>query len=277
MEKGVMAMATLQERTAAATELSRAMACVDFSRDGRLYVNEADVLRECLVTVRLNGAAVLRLACTPTDLEELVLGRLHTEGLLDDGRAVASLTVREGADGTVVAVETADGRRPDATQAVPFVPTAGMAGEARAVVGPVPLVPLPPRTWCTGDVFALCDQFAADTPLHARTSGTHSCRLAVDGELVYTAEDIGRHNALDKVVGRMLREGIEPGRCVAFTSGRVPTDMAVKAIRARIPVLASKAAPTDEAVALARTCSLVLVCKADSRHLRVFSGADLAY
>lgn len=66
------------------------------------------------------------------------------------------------------------------------------------------------------------------------------------------AEDIGRHNALDKVLGWALEQGIPLGECIVYTSGRIPVDMVLKVIRAGVPVFASKAMPTAESVALAK-------------------------
>jgi len=75
-------------------------------------------------------------------------------------------------------------------------------------------------------------------------------------------EDIGRHNAFDKVVGWALLNGVDLAKCMLYTSGRVPSDMASKAIRAGIPILVSKSVATDQGVALARAYGLTLICEA---------------
>ena len=72
-------------------------------------------------------------------------------------------------------------------------------------------------------------------------------------------EDIGRHNAIDKAVGYALIQGIDRGNCYLFTTGRMPADMVMKAVRAGVPLLASKTYPTDEGIALARKTRLTLV------------------
>lgn len=98
--------------------------------------------------------------------------------------------------------------------------------------------------------------------MHRRTFGAHSCYLARGAEVLYCCEDLGRHNALDKVVGCALIDGVDLAQCAVFTSGRIPTDMCVKAIRARIPLMVSKAVPTDLAVRMAKEHGLELVCAA---------------
>lgn len=107
--------------------------------------------------------------------------------------------------------------------------------------------------------------------MHRKSFGTHSCYLARGGEVLYSFEDLGRHNAFDKAIGRALIDGVDLTECTVFTSGRVPTDMAVKAIRAKVPVLASKAVPTDLTVEMARTFNLTLICSAHSDSFRVFN------
>ena len=119
-----------------------------------------------------------------------------------------------------------------------------------------------PIAWKPEWIFRLEEEFAMDTPLHRQTSSTHSCFLALKGETLVQCEDIGRHNAMDKVIGYGLRYGVDLGQSMVYSSGRVPTDMAVKAIHAGIPVLASKESPTLEAVKLAKRYGLTLLCNA---------------
>ena len=75
----------------------------------------------------------------------------------------------------------------------------------------------------------------------------------VRDKCVCRMEDIGRHNALDKCIGYALLKQLELSECILFTTGRVPTDMVQKVIAAGIPVLASKAVPTDQAIELAKS------------------------
>lgn len=134
------------------------------------------------------------------------------------------------------------------------------------------MTPVTPVPWKKQWIFDLADCFANGTPLHSQTWATHSCFLACDGELLFQCEDIGRHNALDKVIGYALRHNIDLKKCVVYSSGRIPTDMAIKAIRAGIPVLASKASPSAEAVAMAKEYHLTLICAARRDRMKLFTG-----
>lgn len=116
--------------------------------------------------------------------------------------------------------------------------------------------------WREDWVLALSRRFAEGMPLHDATCSTHCALLARRGELLCAAEDISRHNAVDKAIGHALLRGVPLSECMLFTSGRVPADMAEKAIAAGIPVLASKSAATEEAIRLAADYGLTLICHA---------------
>ena len=132
--------------------------------------------------------------------------------------------------------------------------------------------PVQPIDWKTEWIFDLADRFKRGMPLHGETWATHSCFLSSGGELLFQCEDIGRQNALDKVIGCALRNGVDLTKCVVYSSGRIPTDMAMKAIRAGIPVLASKAVPTREAIQLAGEYGLTLIGAARSDRMKVYAG-----
>ena len=108
------------------------------------------------------------------------------------------------------------------------------------------------------------------TALFNATHGVHSCYLIREGEVLLFREDLGRHNALDKVIGAALMQGIDLKQCALFSSGRLPTDMVAKAIRAGVPVLASKAAPTAQGIELAKKYRLTLITGVREDKLTVY-------
>ena len=97
-------------------------------------------------------------------------------------------------------------------------------------------------------------------PVFKETGCTHAVALATpDGQTFLHAEDIGRHNAMDKVIGRALMQRLDLTRMIALLSGRISFEMALKAARAGIPILAAVSAPTSMALDLARELDLTLV------------------
>ncbi len=120
----------------------------------------------------------------------------------------------------------------------------------------------------------LIQAFRKGAPLHQKNHGIHSCFLMYEGQIRYLCEDIGRHNASDKAIGKALIDGLDLTKCILFSSGRIPDDMIEKVIRARIPVLVSNGATTDRAVALARKYHVTLICSAHMDAMDIFSAKE---
>jgi FdhD protein len=111
--------------------------------------------------------------------------------------------------------------------------------------------------------------------LHGTTRGVHSAALAPGGRLPASAiDDVGRHNAVDKAIGRALADGTDMASCVLASTGRVSSEILFKARRAGIPVVASFGAPTHQAVLLAREMGVTLVGFARGRRLTAFSHPE---
>jgi FdhD protein len=108
-----------------------------------------------------------------------------------------------------------------------------------------------------------------------RTRGAHSaCLVAADGTLKYKALDIGRHNAIDKVVGAATLAGDDLSQLFLLSSGRQPAGMVMKAVRAKIPLIMSKAAPISSGIDSARRANATLCCFADREKVNVFSAPE---
>lgn len=236
-------------------------------RDGTVESRCEEVLVEHSLQVYINGLHAGKITCIPEHLDILVLGRLLTEGIISSASDVAGLCLTEKADRIDIRL-TGSGILPTGQTLL----RGNSTGNDGYIVAEdmEPVVPIP---WKPEWIFALADHFAAGTPLHEKTWATHSCILASEGKILFTCEDISRHNALDKVIGYALQAGIDLSGCMVYCSGRIPTDMAAKAIRARIPVMASKASPTTAAVRLAEKCRLTLICAARKDRMKLFSGS----
>ena len=220
------------------------------------------VLVEHALEVTVNTVPTMRVVCTPDHLVDLVVGRLYTEGIVRGIDDIEEIYLSE--QGTCASVQLSCCHADFSRQGIETVPSCCTGNrvynhyfnndERPANVEPIP--------WKAEWVFAAARAFAEDSPLHRATTGTHSCYLVLGGTGVACREDLGRHNAFDKVVGAALREGVDLKDALIFSSGRLPVDMVMKAVRAGVPVLATKAVPTDETIRLAREFDLTLVCQA---------------
>jgi FdhD protein len=243
----------------------------ELSRQGKVTTREETVLVEHLMDVYINERLTMKLICTPEYLTELVLGRLLTEGIITSTQQIELLYICTHGSRAKVTLKdrtAAEGKR--------FVEVTPSCCTGNHILNDYfaaerDLKPVTPIDWKPEWVFALADRLGQGMPLHSETFATHSCFLAQGEQFLFGCEDIGRHNALDKAIGYGLRHDIDLKTCIAYSSGRIPTDMVEKVIRAGIPVFASKAAPTQEAIALAKAYGVTLICGARSDRMKQYT------
>lgn len=240
-----------------------------YLRDGGVEECASEIQRESLLTVHVNDIPTMQVGCSASHLVELVCGRLFTEGLISGIEEIDALSICENSLRADVYLH--DREADLSREAARMVPTCCtnnvMLNDYFA--SDEPLDPVKPIAWDADWVFRVADVFELDLTSHSRTRGAHSAYLADRTDVLYLREDIGRHNAFDKAVGSALIDGVDLTQCMLFTSGRVPTDMAIKAVRAGIPLLVSKAVATDKTVELARSYDLTLICNATSKSFDV--------
>ena len=123
-----------------------------------------------------------------------------------------------------------------------------------------------------GRLVEIVRTFQASMDLWKDTGGVHACALADAGKLLVVAEDIGRHNAFDKVVGRALLDGLDTSDKFMLTTGRLSAEMISKAVAARVPIVVGRGAVTALAIELARKFALTLVGFARAGRFNVYTG-----
>jgi FdhD protein len=230
-------------------------------------VQDAVAIEEPL-EIRVDGAALAVTMRTPGHDEELALGFLYGEGLIDGPRE-AGLT-DDLANNTIEVTGplTRDpGVRRFYTTSSCGVCGKGALEEVAVLSAPVSDEPTIPR--------ALAAELPSrlDQPGFRRTGGLHATGLFdADGELLYTREDVGRHNAMDKVVGRALLDGAMPlsGR-VLCVSGRLSFELVQKAAVAGAPILIGVGAPSSLAIELAGDRGLTLCGFARRGNVNVYT------
>ena len=210
------------------------------------------------IRIFINSQLAMRLVCTPEHLDELVVGRLFTEGLIKAPEEILGLHIcGKGLEAKVLLREDAV----STLHACEAETVSSCCTDSKNIIErPGGVLPqLPPIAWREDAVRSLSAQVLREAPLYRATKAVHSCALAKDGEILCLREDLGRHNALDKVIGWALINGINLSGCMLFTTGRLPTDMVSKAIRAGVPLLISKTFPTGQSIELAEKAGLTLI------------------
>ncbi|MGW1671995.1 formate dehydrogenase accessory sulfurtransferase FdhD [Streptomyces sp. NPDC002324] len=261
-------------------------------RDGAVSTRPDTLVAEEPMEIRLNGKPLAITMRTPGDDFALAAGFLVSEGVLAERSDLQNIVYCAGAteDGSntynVVDVRTSpEVVVPDITleRNVYTTSSCGLCGKAsldavrttaRWAVddthgGEAPPVRLDPEL-----LASLPDRLRAAQRVFDRTGGLHAAALfGEDGELLDVREDVGRHNAVDKLVGRALQNGGLPlSRAVLLVSGRASFELAQKAVMAGIPVLAAVSAPSSLAVDLAAEAGLTLVGFLRGSSMNVYAG-----
>ena len=242
--------------------------------DGVIEQTQVEVQAERLLKVYVNGVLTMRIICSASHLSDLIVGRLYSEGLVRTVDEIALIDIDVPAMEAHVELP---GRQPDLGNTAPAdIPTCATSDKLvnNYFVAGEPMRPLKPRQWDPVLVFDAAHEFRRDKTAHARTRGAHSAYLFGPDGLLCLREDIGRHNAFDKAIGWALTAGVDLYDCMLYTSGRVPTDMLTKAIRAGLPMLVSKSVPTEKAVQMAREYGVIFITNALPRSFDIMNGAE---
>ncbi|MFE5855596.1 formate dehydrogenase accessory sulfurtransferase FdhD [Streptomyces sp. NPDC056500] len=256
-------------------------------RDGVVSTRPDTLVAEEPLEIRLNGKPLAITMRTPGDDFALATGFLVSEGVIGTAEELRSITYCAGAtaDGVntynVVDVRLAPGVTvPDISleRHVYTTSSCGLCGKASLdavrTSTRFPIADTPPVRVTPALLAALPDRLRAAQRVFDRTGGLHAAGLfSESGELLDLREDVGRHNAVDKLIGRAVQQGGLPlSRAVLLVSGRASFELAQKAVMAGIPVLAAVSAPSSLAVDLASESGLTLVGFLRGSSMNVYAG-----
>lgn len=233
------------------------------------------VVREAALTLYLDERELVTLICSPTHLRELCLGFLFSEGIIRSAAEVVHFSVNEK-DG-LAWVQTA---RPSADAGAGLLKRhiASCCGRGRASfyfvndAGIEPVVTDP--RFSAGDIFNLRARAEELGGLFAATGGAHGAALADASGVQAFFEDVGRHNTLDKLAGWCLLNRVSTGNKLILFSGRVSSEIVVKAARLGVPVLVSRSAPTDLALELADQLNVTVAGFARGERMNVYTRGE---
>jgi FdhD protein len=222
---------------------------------------------EMPVALVYNGSTQAVMMATPADLADFAVGFTLTEGIAPLSE-IDEIEIVEHAAGI------------EARMWLPAARESVLAERRRAMTGPVgcglcgidsldqALRPLPRlgasgMTLTPADIRLALDELRDWQPLHDETRATHAAGFYVPGQgIVMAREDVGRHNALDKLIGALARAGIDPATGAIALTSRISVEMVQKAVMAGAPVVLAVSAPTAHAVRLADSARLTLVSTA---------------
>jgi FdhD protein len=225
------------------------------------------VIVEHSVSVMVNGETWVTLMCSPAHLEALGVGFLYNEGVLRDASDIVSTHLCD--DSTIIDIWLERSvERPKQWRR-----TTGCSGGLTGIGVDLPVEKIQPsgKTYTPENIIACSKSFNEEQALYRRTGGVHSSALGDGTQILLRADDVGRHNTLDKLAGRLLLEGLQIEPRTLFSSGRISSEMLQKAARLNCEMIISRTSPTSLSVEMARQAGITLVGYARGERFRVYA------
>ena len=244
------------------------------STDWYEYRNEwtyvkAEVIKEALVTLYMNGEELATVMVTPTDLECFAIGFLKNERLID---AIEDIDhIHSGQKEWCVDVWLCHSiKKPER-----LIITSGCGGGVTFEDPSFGVEPLKEETYIDPvKLFELFRMLHFPGSLYSRSRGVHAAGISDGVGLLAIAEDVGRHNTVDKIVGACMQKGIDPRGCLLLATGRVSSEMVHKGALMGCPIIASRNSPTSMSIAMARAWNITLIGYVRQRTMRVYSHPE---
>lgn len=229
---------------------------------------DGQTIVETPVSLTVNGEVWLTFMCTPVDLEAMAVGFLYNEGIIESMDEVIEARVCEHGDNVDVWLNHAT------AQPTAWRRTSGCTGGVTAVDalarenvwfdGGQPKVQ-------TGTIQRMLELLLEEQSLYRETGGVHTSILSDSERAIQSAEDIGRHNTLDKIAGLCLMRNTWPATRILLTTGRISSEMLQKAARIGAPILISRTSPSSLSIEMAERYGITLIGYARSHRFNVYT------
>jgi FdhD protein len=235
-------------------------------RSGEAGVRENELIVEKPVALYVNGDLWLTFMCTPNRLKDLAIGFLFNEAVIDSAQEVVEFHICDNQEIIDVWLDHKIEKPQE------WKRTSGCTGGYTAI----DLTRLDPKI--NGEVGIeavqvrhLVERLFESQDLYKKTGGVHTSILTDAGQLVYSAEDVGRHNSMDKIAGMFIKGGKKFSKKVILTTGRISSDMLQKAARIGAEIVISRTSPTSLSVSLADQWGITLIGYARRDRFNVYT------
>jgi FdhD protein len=243
-------------------------------KDGNAETLTQSVAAEVPCTIVVNGVEVVTAMVTPTHLEEFAVGHLFTAGIINSSSAVTGYRCDE----TKWRLDVETSREIDLELLGKRLYTSG-CGKGVMYANVIELSsrqPLAAGPEVGTEALVACMKWLlSSSALFHATHGVHSVAISIAGDLPdLLIDDIGRHNAVDKIIGHSVLHGLDFSKAVLLSTGRTSAEILHKAKRAGIPILLSRGAPTHQTILLAREMGVTVASFGRSGSITVYSSRD---
>lgn len=232
------------------------------------------VTEEISLTVYLNGKELLTLLCSPDSLKELSTGFLYSSGLIKSKNDIKDITIDSRNWTSYIKLNAKDA---DTQLVFKRLYTSG-CGKGILFYNALDLMHRKKITSnfkiSSEKILTLMDSFQKMSVTFRETGGVHSAALSNGNDILIFKEDIGRHNALDKVIGEALMKGLKMEDLIVLSSGRISSEIISKVQKIKSPFLISRSAPTDQAIKKAGELNLTLIGFARGKRMNVYTANE---
>jgi len=233
--------------------------------------HDAETIVETPVSLTVNGEVWLTFMCTPVNLEAMAVGFLYNEGIIETMNEVADVRVCEHSDNVDVWLNR------KVEQPKSWRRTSGCSGGLTAVETlarvDVSFDRNEPR-FIPDMIGHLVEMLFESQELYRETGGVHTSALSDGEKIVLSAEDIGRHNTLDKIAGLCVMNNIWPQTRILISTGRISSEMLQKAARLHAPILISRTSPSSLSIEMAELYGITLIGYARKHRFNVYSNGQ---
>lgn len=230
------------------------------------------VVREISLAIGVNKKELVTLQCSPGKLEYLAIGFLLSQDFIKDKKEIKRISLSE--KNCCIEIDLKENFPDIGNFSYKGVIGSGCAGGITFLRNAnLPGFALPkgePR-YFSRRILGLMKKFQNKSSTFKDTGGVHSCALGNQEDIEVFAEDIGRHNAVDKVFGECFLKDIPTEDKVIFTTGRISSEILIKVAKRKVPIIISRSAPTDLAIDLANNLNITLIGFARGSRINIYT------
>lgn len=238
-------------------------------QDTQIAEHPAPVVNEISLSLTVNGEEWLSFMCTPIHQVELAIGFLYNERIISGLGDVADVRLCEAGDNVDVWLSYSP-KKPRS-----WIRTSGCSGGSTSQDPSIQIqVPKKIHRFPVRSIYTLINSLYDQQSLYKATGGIHTSVLCDGCEVIFSVEDIGRHNTLDKLAGMLLLRQWQIDNKIILTTGRVSSEMMQKAIRLGCEIVVSRTSPSALAVQFARESGITLIGYAKRNQFNVYSHPE---
>ena len=241
---------------------------------GKREVVDDVVISEVPLTLMVNNKEMVTILCSPSHPDFLAVGYLASEGLISSKKDLKQVKVDRRRN--TVRIDTFKDVSIDRKLAYKRVLTTGCArGASFYSFADIKqgMKVISEKKIAASSIYKLVNEFQHRSEIFKSTGGAHSAALCNNENILLFSEDIGRHNAIDKIFGECLLNEIELKDSIVITSGRIASEILLKVVKRDISIIVSRSAPTDLAIRLANQTNITLVGFVRGQRMNIYTNS----